>query len=108
MTALDEGLAAKIGGGHSHVGSVVIAQPRPSLRGDGSVSCTSSVWNQTEHKGEAVARPVAERLCRTLNTVVVVSAGDHLPNADASQIDTVDRLTDALASQIVQDRRKSP
>ncbi|MFR9190881.1 MAG: hypothetical protein ACLVL7_12145 [Anaerotruncus massiliensis (ex Togo et al. 2019)] len=71
----DEGLTVTVGGGRSHIGSVAIAQPRPSLRGDGSVSCTCSVWNQPGHKDEAVARPVAERLCRALNTVVVVTAG---------------------------------
>ena len=47
--ALDEGLTVTVGGGRSHIGSVAIAQPRPSLRGDGSVSCTCSVWNQPGH-----------------------------------------------------------
>lgn len=103
--ALDEGLTVTVGGGRSHVGSVAIAQPRPSLRGDGTVSCTCSVWNQLGHKDEAVARPIAERLCRALNAVVVVSAGVHLTGADAAQIEMVERLAEELAEKILEDRK---
>ena len=103
--ALDEGLTVTVGGGRSHIGSVAIAQPRPSLRGDGSVSCTCSVWTQPGHKDEAVARPVAERLCRVLNTVVVVTAGVHLPGADAARIEAVERLAEELAEKLLEDQK---
>ena len=103
--AHDEVHTGTVGGGRSHIGSVAIAQPRPSLRGDGSVSCTCSVWNQPGHKDEAVARPVAERLCRALNTVVVVTAGVHLPGADAARIEAVERLAEELAEKLLEDKK---
>jgi hypothetical protein len=37
-------LVVTIGGGsRPHVGAVAVAQPRPSLKGDGTVSATASV-----------------------------------------------------------------
>lgn len=103
--ALDEGLTVTVGGGGRTSGRWPSRSRSPSLRGDGSVSCTCSVWNQPGHKDEAVARPVAERLCRALNTVVVVTAGVHLPGADAARIEAVERLAEELAEKLLEDQK---
>ena len=58
------------GGDKPHVGCTVLTVPRPSLRGDGSVSCTSSVINLTGHKDEQICRYAAEALCKRYQAVV--------------------------------------
>ena len=65
------------GGDRPHIGSAVLAQPRPSLTGSGD-SCTSSVMNLCGHKDEAIARHLAESLCVHQRVPVCVSAGVHL------------------------------
>ena len=46
-----------------HIGCAVLAIPRPSLKSDGSMSCTSSVLNLSGHKDETLCRLLAERAC---------------------------------------------
>ena len=54
------------GGDAPHVGSVIAAAPRPSLRGVG-MSATSNVINRSGHYDEVPGRRVAERLAASLN-----------------------------------------
>ena len=54
------------GGDAPHVGSVIAAAPRPSLRGVG-MSATSNVINRSGHCDEVPGRRVAERLAASLN-----------------------------------------
>lgn len=77
------------GGGKPHVGSVVLAVPRPSLRCDGSISVTSSVLNVTGHKDEAVCRYLAEQTAKKKNTVVVCAGGFHIDGITEEQIQEV-------------------
>lgn len=74
------------GGELPHVGSIVVSQPRPSLQPGGGTSCTSSTLNLVGHKDDELARPVAEKLAKGLNQVVVVVAGVHVDNATAQEI----------------------
>lgn len=82
VTVTEEGINIYFGGGEkAHIGAIVISQPRLSLTGDGSISCTTSVINLLDHKDDKIAKPLSEELCKEFNQVVVVSAGVHVDNA---------------------------
>ena len=73
--AIGEDLVLTLSGGEKpHIGCVVQAVPRPSLRGDGTISVTSSVINLTGHKDEFLCRRLAENRCRETGKVVVCTA----------------------------------
>ncbi len=74
------------GGDRPHIGCAVVAVPRLSLTGDGTVSCTSSVINLTGHKDEYICRQVAEHLCRKQKATVTCTGGIHLDEAGEEQI----------------------
>ncbi len=74
------------GGDKPHIGCVVLAEPRPSLTGDGSVSVTSSVINRSGHKDEAICRALAEKVCRKYNAVTVCTGGFHFDGITPAQI----------------------
>lgn len=87
VTITEEGLNIYLGGGEkAHVGAIIISQPRLSLTGDGSISCTTSVINLLNHKDDKIAIPLAEELCKEINQVVVVTAGVHVDNAGVEDI----------------------
>ena len=48
------------GGEKPHIGCPIMAEPRPSLSGNGERSVTSSVLNLTGHKDESICRSLAE------------------------------------------------
>lgn len=84
-------LVVTIGGGtKAHVGAVAIAQPRPSLKGDGRVSATASVITLLGHKEDELARWAALHLAAKLNRTVVVTAGIHIDDASIDQIIQLD------------------
>lgn len=73
-------------GGKPHIGCTVLAIPRPSLTGDGSVSVTSSVLNVTGHKDEEICRYLAERLCAARQRTVVCTGGFHVDQITREQL----------------------
>ena len=77
------------GGDTPHIGSVVLAVPRESLSGDGTLSATSSVINVVGHKDEAVLRLLAEKCAAAWNNTVVCSGGFHVDHISKTQIDEV-------------------
>lgn len=89
-----------VGGETPHIGAVAVSQPRPSLRGDGVPSCTTSVFNLLGHKDDALAVPLAERLCRRFGCIAVVSAGVHVEGATPEEIERFRALLDELASRL--------
>lgn len=84
------------GGDIPHIGCTVLALPRPSLTGDGSVSSTASVLNVTGHKDEALCRQLAERLAAAGNTAVVCSGGFHVDGITGQQIKEVQQAVDEI------------
>jgi hypothetical protein len=101
----DDGVQLYIGGGEkTHIGSVAVSQPRESLSGDGSVSCTTSVLNLVGHKDDAISMSIADRLCRVLNRVVVVTAGVHIGSAEPKEIERLlanaRRLTETIIARL--------
>ena len=77
------------GGDKPHIGCTVLAVPRPSLTGDGSIAVTSSVLNVTGHKDEQLCRYLAEEIARKKRAVVVCTGGFHYDNISSAQIQEV-------------------
>ena len=84
------------GGERPHIGCTVLALPRPSLTGDGSVSATSSVINVTGHKDGAVCRYLAEEVCKKTGRTVVCTGGFHVDGITPEQIAEVTEAVKAL------------
>lgn len=83
------------GGTLPHVGSVVMAQARPSLTGTG-ISATSSLLNCVGHKDEAVARKFAEAVAVQNNCTAVCACGIHLDAITPKQLQQVQICCDRL------------
>ena len=79
-------IAVLSGGDRPHIGAVAVAIPRPSLKGSGRTSSTSSVFTLIAHKDDDVARMASDALARELNRVAVVSAGAHIDNASEADV----------------------
>jgi hypothetical protein len=96
-----DGINIYLGGGElPHIGTVVISQPRQSLKGNGLISCTTSVFNLISHKDDGLAIPLAEKICKEFNQVVVVSAGVHIDNATERDIKRLIENLDKLISKL--------
>lgn len=92
LFAVGEGLVLVVEGGRAHIGSVVLAAPRESLRGDGALSATSSVLNLPAHKDEFLLRPLAERLSALSGRAVCALGGVHLEPFDEAALREVTAL----------------
>ncbi|NLY56826.1 MAG: hypothetical protein GX058_10025 [Firmicutes bacterium] len=92
-----------LGGEKPHVGAVVIAQPRPSLTGDGSISCTTSSLPLLGHKDDLVAKPVAEAIAKATGQTVVAIAGIHIENATAAELDELQRNVEVLTAKLLRE-----
>ena len=90
------------GGSLPHVGSVVMAQARPSLTGSGT-SATSSVLNCVGHKDEAIARMFAEKIAIRGNCTVVCACGIHLDGITEEQLAGIQESCDGLLERILAD-----
>ena len=88
------------GGERPHLGCCVLAVPRPSLTGDGSVSATASVLNVTGHKDEALCRLVAQEVAARTGAVAVCTGGVHLDGITEGQIGQLRRAALALARAV--------
>jgi len=76
-----------IGGGAApHIGAAALAVPRKSRRPGGECSASASVLCVTGHKEDELAREAALCLAARLGGQVLVSAGLHIDQADARDI----------------------
>ncbi|MBQ9931821.1 MAG: hypothetical protein IJO79_05645 [Firmicutes bacterium] len=93
------GIQVYVGGGTlPHIGSVVLAEPKPGLEGR---VCNLSTFNREGHKDGVVAHRFAEALCFRYNCPVSVSAGIHIDNAAAEDIQRLVALSDQLLEQVL-------
>ena len=74
------------GGGTPHIGAAALAVPRESLRHAGEGSATASVLCVTGHKEDELAREAALCFAARFGGQVLVSAGLHIDQADARDI----------------------
>jgi hypothetical protein len=97
----DDGVSVYLGGGsQSHIGAVVLCQPRPSLKQDGSLSATASVMNILGHKDDGLAQPLARALCLASGRTVAVTAGVHIDGATTEDIGKFAALLEVIIRQI--------
>ncbi len=89
------------GGSRAHIGSVVFAVVRPSLRDPDITSSTASVLNRPGHRDEWPARRIAEDFSSRLKTNVAVLCGIHYDGLDREQIEDVNRLCGSLARKVL-------
>ncbi len=74
------------GGQAPHIGAAALAEPRPSLKGEG-FSASASVICVTGHKEDLLARNLALEAAARLNCRVLVGAGLHLDGAGEEDIE---------------------
>jgi len=86
------------GGSRPHVGSIVLAQPTGP--GRSGVSC--SVMTIPPHKEEAVARPIAEAICKASGQVTLVTAGIHEDSLDAEGVQIYLGLAEKMAAELAE------
>lgn len=89
------------GGDKPHIGSVVLAIPRISLSGDGSISCTSSVLNVNGHKDEKLCRYLAESVAAQKNVVVTCTGGFHVDGLTETQLNELLVEVELLPNEIM-------
>lgn len=89
------------GGTKPHIGSVAVAQVRPSLKDPRRSSATSSVINLPGHKDDIVSRMFAERISSAMNTCCIATAGIHVDNASDEELSKILRNCAALCSRIL-------
>lgn len=82
----DDLLIVVRGGDKPHVGTAVLAVPRPSLTEDGSASATSSVLNVSGHKDETICRILAERAAKKYGVTVVCVGGFHVDDINSISV----------------------
>ncbi len=96
-----EGLVVVVtGGDRPHVGSVSLAEPRESLRG-GETSATVSTLNRMGHKDDAIGNLFADVLARRTGLPCVATCGVHVDGLDASGIEQVLTLAQALLGDLL-------
>ena len=86
------------GGSRPHVGCIVLAQPTGP--GRSGVSC--SVMTIPPHKEEAVARPIAEAICKASGQVTLVTAGIHEDSLDAEGVRIYLGLAEKMAAELAE------
>lgn len=89
------------GGERPHIGCTAIAFPRPSLKGDGTWSSTSSVLNVIGHKDEYLCRRLAEMVSAAMGAVVVCTGGFHVDGITGEEIEEVVEGAEMLGEEIV-------
>ena len=77
------------GGDEPHIGGVAVGLPRPSTQDPSRVTANVSVISILGHKDDELARPIADRLVRELNSIIVVIAGVHIHQASQTDIDKI-------------------
>ncbi|OGW18802.1 MAG: hypothetical protein A3G93_13465 [Nitrospinae bacterium RIFCSPLOWO2_12_FULL_45_22] len=88
--ALTNGIIVHItGGDEPHIGGVAVGLPRPSTQDPSRVTANVSVISILGHKDDELARPIADRLVRELNSIIVVIAGVHIHQANQTDIERI-------------------
>ncbi|MPW26461.1 hypothetical protein GC105_11735 [Alkalibaculum sp. M08DMB] len=97
-----DGIAIYVGGGEkTHIGTVVISQPRASLDNENVSRSTNSIINTIGHKDDEIAIPIAEEVCQKFKVMTVVTAGIHIENADVIDIENIKSNCEKLKFLII-------
>jgi len=99
---LNNGIIFIVGGGEvSHIGSIVLTEPRISRTGEG-LSYTSQVINIAGHKEEKIARNFAEKTCVKKKIPVLCICGIHIDNATNEDIKTLEFNAEKLLKKVLE------
>jgi gallate decarboxylase subunit D len=101
----DDLLILLYGGERSHIGSCILASPRPSLDNKEEISCTSSVINVLGHKDEEIGREVAETICINLVKKVVLVCGIHYARFENDDIKKIKEICRSLVERYLQSNK---
>jgi gallate decarboxylase subunit D len=100
-----------IGGGELyHIGAVAVAVPRNEVKNGKKRSATASVICVQGHKEDEFAHYASKYLATALDSVVTVSVGVHVDNANEEDIkvlyDNFKNLVKKLEKAILENQRK--
>lgn len=90
-----------LSGGALHIGAVGIGQPRPSLKYEGKISSTGSVFTILGHKEDVIAKSMSEELARRLNRKAVVVAGIHWDKLITEELDVIMGICNKITEKII-------
>jgi len=88
-------------GGMLHIGAIGIGQPRPSLKDEGRISSTGSVFTFPGHKEDVIAKSMSEELARRLNRKAVVVAGIHWDKLITEELDVIMGICNKITEKII-------
>ena len=88
-------------GGASHIGAVGIGQPRASLKYEGKISSTGSVFTILGHKEDVIAKSMSEELAKNLNRMAVVVAGIHWDRLTTDELDKIVNICSRITAKII-------
>lgn len=91
-----------LGGDKPHIGAVALAIPRSSLANSEEVSATASLLTVIGHKEDEVVLPVAKKIAKSLNSIVVVSCGIHKDDITISEIKMVMKLVNEAVDEFIE------
>lgn len=94
-------LVAVFGGDRPHIGAVTVSVAHPRRSTPGTVRASTSSCVLPGHCDEGVARIFSERLCCRFGRTAVATAGIHLDNITAAEIDTVMQVADRLCQRLI-------
>lgn len=89
------------GGTLPHIGAVVMALPRHSLKKDGSLSSDCFILPVPEHKDHIPAQSVAQSLAQAFEAPCVVTAGIHSDDMSEEEIKEILENTKILTEMMV-------
>jgi len=90
-----------LAGGVLHIGAIGIGEPRSSLKYEGRISSTGSVFTFLGHKEDAIAKPMAEELASRLNRKAVVVAGIHWDKLTREELDKIMSICRRITEKII-------
>lgn len=96
-------LLSLTGGPSPHIGCVVMASSRPSLKYPGKLSATSSVLNLPGHQDEVLCRPLAEGFAEAFDCVVVCTGGVHVDEITADELSWFTLQVSLLGKQAIEE-----
>ncbi len=88
------------GGTQPHIGSVILAVPRPSLKDPSTISSTSSVLNRSGHLDERPGRNLAEKLAAKLRCNIALVCGIHYDDLTPDNIEDIMGISAQLGEEL--------
>ncbi|MHA1480907.1 MAG: hypothetical protein ACTSQZ_05750 [Candidatus Thorarchaeota archaeon] len=88
------------GGDEHHIGGIALAYPTKSHYRDATTVSVNTI-TAPGHKDYLVANTAAEKICKALNTLVVVSVGIHINEATKDEITEIIKVVDSLVEDLI-------